>query len=136
MPEKVSESQIVFERAIHHHVSSALYSQLERIDDFQLGTVLVHHEKPHFWKKKELDFANLPFQKLLQSEDASGLAELQTQSDVLFTSTDDRSTKQVDINLDLDGEVSSQRFKLPPFLYNLACVFCACMLLCPFIINF
>ena len=120
MPEKVSESQVVFERAVHHHVSSALYSQLERIDEFQLGTVLVYHEKPHswqFWKKNELDFVGLPFQKLIQ--DASSLPELHTQTDVVFTATDDSSTRKVDINLNLDAEVSSQLLNHN----NVVCIF-------------
>ena len=102
---KVSKSQVVFEKALHNHISSALFSQLERIDEFQIGTVLIYHEKPRFWRKKKLDFTCLPVQKLILAEDRSGLAEVREESRVLFTDTNDHSTGKRHIDFRLDEDV-------------------------------
>lgn len=62
------QAQVVFERAIVHHVEHAFVPLLDRVDEFDLGKVLVLHEKPHwykFWGKKELDFSSLPLKSLL-----------------------------------------------------------------------
>ena len=104
---KVSKSQAVFERAVQNHLSSALYSQLERMDEFQIGAVLIHHKKPRFWRKTKLDFTGLPVQKLILEEDRRDLAEVQEEAGVLFTDTKDHSTAKKHINFHLDGDVSS-----------------------------
>ncbi|XP_019857900.1 PREDICTED: uncharacterized protein LOC100633190 [Amphimedon queenslandica] len=53
-------TQAVFERAVKHHLPTAFISYLERIDEFQLGQVLTYHSKPHWWKRKEVDYAGVP----------------------------------------------------------------------------
>lgn len=61
-------AQVVFERAILHHVEHAFVPLLERVDEFDIGKVLVLHEKPHWyrlWGRKELDFSSLPLKRLL-----------------------------------------------------------------------
>lgn len=97
-------SQIVFEHGVKHHLPHAFISLLERIDEFQIGTVLTLHDKPHWWRKKELDFTSLPLEALI-TDDLKNDFKLQTEKNVLFSESDDQSNRVVDIDLDLDAEV-------------------------------
>ena len=103
-------SQAIFEKAICHHINCkhALYSQLERIDDFQLGIVLLNHKNskwPWLLKKNQLDFTGLPVQNLIMKEDLSGLPKIITKTNVISTNTDDYSDKKILIDADVDIEV-------------------------------
>ena len=99
----MSSSQAIFEKAIHHHIKHALYSQLERIDDFQIGIVLLKRKK--LLKKDQLDFTGLSVENLIMKEDLSGLPTLKMETKVIFTDTDDHSDKKIHIDADVDTEV-------------------------------
>ena len=61
-------AQVVFEKAVLRHVEHAFVPLLDRVDEFDIGKVLVLHEKPQwykFWGRKELDFSSLPLKRLL-----------------------------------------------------------------------
>ena len=100
----MTSTQIIFERAVRHHIHDAFVSLVERIDDFNIGTVLLYHEKPHWWRKKEIDFTGAQLADLI-SEDMRGDFSVSTESSVIFDETSDSSQRTVDIDLDLDGEV-------------------------------
>ena len=95
-------SQSVFEHAVKHHLPSAFTPRIEKLNEFQLGSVLLYHHKPHFWRKKELDFASIELERLLV--DSAGY-KIETEKKILFTEADDQSTRVVHIDLDLDAEV-------------------------------
>ena len=100
-------TQAVFERAVKHHLPTAFISYLERIDEFQLGQVLTYHSKPHWWRRKEVDYAGVPLETLLTEGDLKSQYKFETEKNELFSATSDQSTRTVDVDLDLDAEVSN-----------------------------
>ena len=102
----MTSTQKIFERAVKHHLPDAFVSLLDRIDEFKLGTVLIYHHKPHFWRSKELDFTGVRLKNLLEESQRAGF-DFETETEVLFDSTSDSSQRTVNIDLDLDGEVSN-----------------------------
>lgn len=104
-----TSTQIIFSRAVKHHLHDAFVSLLDRIDEFQLGAVFTYHGKPHFWRKKELNFTGAQLADLLATSDAAEAGfTYNSDSKVLFDETSDSSERTIDIDLDLDGEVFMQ----------------------------
>lgn len=103
-----TSTQTVFVRAVRHHVHDAFVSLVDRIDEFNIGTILVYTEKPRFWRKKELNFTGAQLSDLLV-EDQKGDFAFNTESKVIFDKTSDSSQRTVDIDLDLDADVSIKR---------------------------
>lgn len=104
-----SEStQSVFERAVRHHLPSAFVSLLERVDEFDVGKVLVLHKKPHFWREKKLDFTSLHISALLKEVQGEGKAlDIHTESKKLFDQSSDASNRLVKLDLGLDAELKT-----------------------------
>ena len=120
-------AQVVFQRAVKHHVPSAFVSSLERIDEFKIGTVLLYHDKPHWWSwgKKELDFVGLPISELI-AEEQRGDFHFQTESNVLFNETSDSSQRTINVDLDIDAEVC---IYVPTYVCMYVCLD-VCMYVC------
>ena len=96
--------QVVLDRAVKHHLPSAFASPLERVDEFEIGKILLHHKKPRFWRHKELDFTSLPLHSLLaDSKDF----KFERQTTIEFTSDSDKSQRVVNVDLDVDAEVKT-----------------------------
>lgn len=102
-----TSTQIIFSRAVKHHLHDGFVSLLDRIDEFNLGAVFTYHGKPHFWRKKELDFTGAQFSDILTKTEGAAEAGFTYKNDskVLFDETSDSSQRTVNIDLDLDGEV-------------------------------
>lgn len=102
-------AQVVFERAVLRHVEHAFVPLLDRVDEFDIGKVLVLHEKPQwykFWGRKELDFSSLPLKRLLVEDERDGFS-YKTESSVLFDQSSDSSNRVVQFDLDLDAELKT-----------------------------
>ena len=118
----MTSTQTIFSRAVKHHVQDAFVSILDRIDEFNIGAVLVYNDKPRFWRKKELNFSGVQLSDLLEKSQQTEFS-FNTETKVLFNETDDSSQRTVNIDLDLDGEVSLWR-ALHPSTYSFSFLIC------------
>ncbi len=100
-----TSTQTIFSRAVQHHLQDAFVSILDRIDEFDIGTVLIYNEKPRFWRKTELNFSGVQLADVLE-ESQKAKFSFNTESKPLFDETSDSSQRTVNIDLDLDGDVS------------------------------
>lgn len=101
-------SQVIFERAVQHHLPTVFVTQLEKVDEFELGQVLLYHHKKWWqvFQKKELDYTGVPLESLLAQDETNSQFKVETEKTELFSATSDSSTRKVDINVDIDAEVS------------------------------
>ena len=101
--------QTAFERAVRHQLPSAFAASLERVDEFEVGKVLVLHRKPRFWRLhrwQALDFTGLHLTALLEDLD------VRTQSRVGLTSDTDTTEKTFRLNLGADAELKMQSLEI------------------------
>ncbi len=102
-------SQTLFGRAVGYHLPTAIPTTLERIDEFCLGKVLLHHKRPHKfmpWRKHDLDFTGYSLSTLLSEDEHLKFA---TASNFLFDVKKGVST--VDVQLGLDAELKEALVK-------------------------
>lgn len=103
-------SQIVFERAVKHHLPTVFITELERVDEFNLDQVLLYHHKHHWYtinSRREVDYTGMPLENILAEGELKTQYKVETEKTVLFSATSDQSNRTVDVDLDLDAEVSS-----------------------------
>ena len=97
-------AQTLFNRTIGFHLPSAIPTQLERIDEFSIGKVLVYTKKPKRftpWRKQELSFTGWSISSLLSPPEDHGL-KIATASSFLFDLGKDSSSAAVQVNLDAE----------------------------------
>ena len=75
----IMASQVIYEKAVRHHLPSAFVTSLERTDEFVIGAVLVRHHKHHWYHDNSLDFTSIPLQCLLSKSEQQGFS-FQTKS--------------------------------------------------------
>ena len=106
---KSESTQSVFARAVNHHLPSSFVTLLERVDEFEIGKVLVLHKKPHIWRHRTLDFTSLPLSALLnkvQGEEGKPFG-FQKESTPLFDQASDSTNRVVKLDLGLDAELKT-----------------------------
>ena len=97
-------AQTVFNRTIGFHLPSAIPTQLERIDEFEIGKVLVYTKKPKRftpWRKQELSFTGWSISSLLSPSEDQQL-KIATASSFLFDLGKGSSSATVQVNLDTE----------------------------------
>ena len=97
-------AQALFNRTIGFHLPSAIPTQLERIDEFSIGKVLVYTKKPKRftpWRKQELSFTGWSISSLLSAPEDQRL-KIATASSFLFDLGKGSSSAAVHVNLDAE----------------------------------
>ena len=97
-------AQTLFHRTIGFHLPSAIPTQLERIDEFSIGKVLVYTKKPKRftpWRKQELSFTGWSISSLLSPPENQRL-KIATASSFLFDLGKGSSSATVQVNLDAE----------------------------------
>lgn len=66
------QSQALFQRSIQHFLKDAFVPLLDQVDEFSIGKVLVLHEEPHWYRRRnnDLDFSGLLIANLLMGHQA------------------------------------------------------------------
>ena len=97
-------SQALFSHVVSSCLSEAVPTQLDRINEFSLGKVLIFSQRPRRfipWSKKDLKFTGWSLSSLLQEADAKEM-KIATASSFLFDTSKKTNTASVTIKLDAD----------------------------------
>lgn len=97
-------AQTLFNRTIGFHLPSAIPTQLERIDEFAIGKVLIYTKKPKRftpWRKQELSFTGWSLSNLLSPPEDQRL-KIATASSFLFDLGKGSSSATVQVNMDTE----------------------------------
>ena len=97
-------AQTLFGRTIGFHLPSAIPTQLERIDEFSIGKVLIYTKKPKRftpWRKHELSFTGWSMSSLLSPSEDQQL-KIATASSFMFDLAKGSSSATVQVNLDAE----------------------------------
>ena len=98
-------AQTLFNRTVGFHLPYAIPVQLERIDEFSIGKVLIHTKKPKRfapWRKHELSFTGWSISSLLSSQPEDSPLKIATASSFMFDLGKGSSSAAVNVNLDAE----------------------------------
>jgi hypothetical protein len=98
-------AQTLFNRTVGFHLPSAIPTQLERIDEFGIGKVLIYSKKPKRftpWRKHELSFTGWSISSLLSTQAEDPPLKIATASSFMFDLGKGSSSATVQVNLDAE----------------------------------
>ena len=98
-------AQTLFNRTVGFHLPSAIPTQLERIDEFGIGKVLIYSKKPKRftpWRKHELSFTGWSISSLLNTQAEDPPLKIATASSFMFDLGKGSSSATVQVNLDAE----------------------------------
>ena len=103
--------QTLFGRAISNLLPSAIPTQLERINEFAIGKVLIYKKKPRkflSWRHHELNFTGYSLPSLLADQTLT----IATSSNFLFDAGKGTSSATVKVNLDAELSLRESLVKM------------------------
>ena len=104
--------QAVFSRAVQSYLPTAIPTNLEKIDEYSVGKILVYSKRPRKlipMRKHKLDFTGFSLESLLSDGEA---LEINTGRTFLFDTEKSTSKKQVNVDLEGDLDLDSLLTKL------------------------